>query len=299
MKKAGYIAVIGRTNVGKSTLINKIIGQKINIVSPKQQTTRNNILGIFTEEDSQLVFIDTPGIHKSINQLDKFMSKSIRAASEGSNVVVYVLDGTKPFEEEELKYIRDLTHKNDGDNQTVPVIVAISKLDISNKKKLMAEMMKLNDLGVKEVIPISAEKGKNIDVLKEKITENLPQTEFFLFPKDEITDKPISFLCAEMIREKVLRYTNQEIPHGVMCVVTTFKENEKIIEIGADIICEKDSHKAIIIGKGGSSLKRIGTSARIDIEKLIGKKVMLHLFVKVEKDWRNNPNFLKDLGYRD
>lgn len=284
--RAGYIAVIGKTNVGKSTLINKIIGEKINIVSPKKQTTRNNILGILTEKDSQMVFIDTPGIHKSQNQLDKIMNRNVRTASEGADVIVYLIDGSKRFDEEDLSYIRSLIEKD------ASVIVAVNKIDLSNKEKLMLEMMKLNDLKNCEIVPISAEKGKNIDTLKNEIIKKLPEVENLIFPEDEITDKSISFICSELIREKVLRFTNQEIPHGVACIINKFNEGEKLVEIQADIICEKDSHKAIIIGKNGEALKRVGASARIDMENFLRKKVMLKLFVKVENDWRNKPNFL-------
>jgi GTP-binding protein Era len=285
MKKAGYIAVIGNTNSGKSTLINSLIGQKINIVSPKQQTTRKNVLGILTEDENQFVFIDTPGIHKTQNFFDKSMNRSIREASEGADVVVYLIDGSKKINEQEIEYIRNLTDK--GAN----VVVAVNKIDIANKEKLMLEILKLNQLKNCEIVPISAEKKKNLDELKKIISANLPEVESFSFQQDEITDKSISFLCAEIVREKVLRYTNQEIPHGVACEIISFKEDEKLVRIDIDIICEKDSHKGIIIGKSGESLKRIGASARIDIEKLLDKKVMLKLFVKVVADWKTDPKF--------
>jgi GTP-binding protein Era len=279
--KAGYVAVIGKTNVGKSTLINSLIGQKINIVSPKQQTTRNNILGILTKKNTQFVFIDTPGIHKSKTTLDKFMNKNIKSASEGADVILYLIDGSKKFDYEEIEYIKNLTEKE------IPVVIAVNKIDISNKEKLMNEMLKLNELNC-EIVPISAEKNKNIEELKKVISKKLPDVDALIFPEDEITDKSVAFLCSEIVREKVLRFTNQEIPHGVMCQIVSFKEQEKMVEIEIDIICEKSSHKGIIIGKNGESLKRIGTSSRIDIEKLLDKKVMLKLFVKVVDDWRND-----------
>ncbi len=288
MKKAGYVAVIGKTNAGKSTLVNRLIGQKINIVSPKPQTTRNNVLGVLTDGESQMIFIDTPGIHRSVNQLDKYMSKNVRSASEGADIIVYLIDGSKNFDDEEIANIENLVQKN-----RAHVILAVSKLDIVNKEKLFGEMTKLNSLGVKEIIPISAEKNKNINELKQSIIKFLPEQEF-IFPEDEITDKSISFLCAEIVREKVLRFTNQEIPHGVMCLVTQFEEKKNITHVSVDIICEKESHKAIIIGKQGDSIKRIGASSRIDMEKLLDTKVMLNLFVKVEKDWRNKVSFLTD-----
>lgn len=288
--KAGYVAIVGRTNAGKSTLINKFLGVKLNIVSAKQQTTRNNVLGVLTENGSQIVFIDTPGIHKSQNALDKFMNKSVRSASEGADVVVYLIDGKKPVSDEEIDNIKKIKEKNEN------LIVAVSKIDLIQKEKLTENLVKLNETRASEIVPISSLKKQNLDVLKKAIVSILPEGDF-IFPEDEITDKSTNFLCAEIVREKVLNFTNQEIPHGVMCEVVSFKEKTSIIEISIDIICEKDSHKSIIIGKGGSSLKRIGASARIDMEKLLDKKVMLNLYVKVEKDWRNKQNFLIANGY--
>ena len=286
--KAGYVAIIGKTNVGKSTLINKLIGQKINIVSPKQQTTRTNILGILTEKDNQFIFIDTPGIHKSKNHLDKQMNKNIREASEGADVIVYLLDGSKKLQDEELEYIKKISEEGNS------IIVGVNKIDLADKSRLMLELTKLNSFKNCEIVPISAEKGKNLEELKKEIAKKLPDINQFPFPNYEITDKSISFLCSEIVREKVLRLTNQEIPHGVMCKVIRFKKIEKLIEIDIDIICEKDSHKGIIIGKNAINLKRIGESSRIDIEKLLNKKVMLKLFVKVIEDWRNNPKFFTE-----
>ena len=288
--KAGYVAIVGRTNAGKSTLINKFLGVKLNIVSAKQQTTRNNVLGVLTENGSQIVFIDTPGIHKSQNALDKFMNKSVRSASEGADVVVYLIDGKKPVSDEEIDNIKKIKEKNEN------LIVAVSKIDLIQKEKLAENLVKLNEIRANEIVPISSLKKQNLDVLKKAIVSLLPEGDF-IFPEDEITDKSTNFLCAEIVREKVLNFTNQEIPHGVMCEVVSFKEKASIIEISIDIICEKDSHKSIIIGKGGTSLKRIGASARIDMEKLLDKKVMLNLYVKVEKDWRNKQNFLIANGY--
>ncbi len=288
--KAGYVAIVGRTNAGKSTLINKFLGVKLNIVSAKQQTTRNNVLGVLTENGSQIVFIDTPGIHKSQNALDKFMNKSVRSASEGADVVVYLIDGKKPVSDEEIDNIKKIKEKNEN------LIVAVSKIDLVQKEKLAENLVKLNEIHASEIVPTSSLKKQNLDVLKKAIVSLLPEGDF-IFPEDEITDKSTNFLCAEIVREKVLNFTNQEIPHGVMCEVVSFKEKASIIEISIDIICEKDSHKSIIIGKGGSSLKRIGASARIDMEKLLDKKVMLNLYVKVEKDWRNKQNFLIANGY--
>lgn len=288
--KAGYVAVVGKTNAGKSTLINKFLKFKLNIVSNKKQTTRNNVLGVLTEGENQIVFIDTPGIHKSQNHLDKVMNKSVRSASEGADLVVYLVDGSKPISGEEITSLKALKEKVET------LIVAVSKIDLTNPEKLAENLVLLSETGATEIVPISAKNGKNLEELKKVIVNYLPQNEF-IFEEDEITDKSTKFLCAEIVREKILNFTNQEIPHGAFCDVVVFNEKAKLIEISIDIICEKDSHKAIIIGKGGQGLKRIGTSARIDIEKLTGKKVMLNLFVKVEKDWRNKQNFLNANGF--
>ena len=283
--KSGYVAVIGRTNAGKSTLINKLLGFKLNIVSHKVQTTRVNVLGVLTEGENQIVFIDTPGIHRAKNVLDKFMNKSFRSASEGADVVVYLIDGSKLFLDEEINNIKNIIEKFEK------VIIAVSKIDLAQKDVLAKNLVSLNELSPLEIVPISSKSGENVNVLKQQIIKHLPEREF-IFSSDEITDKPVKFFCAEIVREKVLNFTNQEIPHGTFCEVVSFKEEKNIVKISVDIICEKDSHKAIIIGKGGECLKRIGTSSRIEIEKMLEKKVMLNLFVKVEKDWRNKQNFI-------
>lgn len=287
--KAGYVAVIGKTNAGKSTLINELLGVKLNIVSHKKQTTRNNVLGVLTEKNFQIVFIDTPGIHKSQNQLDKAMNKSVRSAKDGADVVVYLFDGSKPFSEEEIASIESLSLSTN-------LIVGVSKIDLTTPEKLAENLVKLNKVNAKAIVPFSSKKRKNLNLLKEEIVAFLPEGEM-IFAEDEITDRSTKFFCGEIVREKILNFTNQEIPHGVFCDVVSFEENERKVEILIDIICEKESHKSIIIGKGGETLKRIGTSARIDIEKFLGKKVMLKLFVKVEKDWRNKQAFISSNGF--
>ena len=282
--KSGYVAVVGKTNAGKSTLINKFLGFKLNIVSPKVQTTRVNVLGILTGKGSQIVFIDTPGIHRSKNLLDKFMNKSYRSAKEGADLVLYLVDGSKEILDEEIQNIEKIC-------QTQMVVVGVSKLDVACQKILVQNLEKLNKVCAKEIVPFSSKIGKNIDVLKKAIIENLPERDF-LFSKEDITNRPVKFFCAEIVREKVLEITGEEIPHGVFCEVVSFVEKERICEIAIDVVCEKETHKAIIIGKNGERLKNIGVKARADIEKLIGKQVMIKLFVKVEKDWRNKQNFI-------
>lgn len=280
MYKFGYVAVLGKPNAGKSTLVNYLVGMKLAIVSPKPQTTRDNILAVYTQKNSQLVFIDTPGIHKATSHLDKFMMKNVRTAKAGADVVLYLLDSSIQPDETELEHIAKM--KSDGMN----VIVAGSKLD---KKKVDFDCD----------IYFSAVTGENVNSLLDKILKFIPssKTKNFLYEEDEVTDKPVKFIVGEYIRESALKQLKKEIPHGVAVVVTKFEETPKIANIEAEIVCEKPNHKGIIIGKGGETLKKIGTQARIESEQLLGKKVMLSLFVKVEEGWKDKPNKLTGLGY--
>lgn len=280
MYKFGYVAVLGKPNAGKSTLVNYLVGMKLAIVSPKPQTTRDNILAVYTQKNSQLVFIDTPGIHKATSHLDKFMMKNVRTAKAGADVVLYLLDSSIQPDETELEHIAKM--KSDGMN----VIVAGSKLD---KKKVDFDCD----------IYFSAVTGENVNNLLDKILKFIPssKTKNFLYDEDEVTDKPVKFIVGEYIREAALKQLKKEIPHGLAVVVTKFEEKSKIANIEAEIVCEKPNHKGIIIGKGGETLKKIGTQARIESEQLLGKKVMLSLFVKVEEDWKDKPNKLTGLGY--
>lgn len=290
MKKAGYVSIIGRTNAGKSTLLNKLIGQKISIVSPKKQTTRENILGILTKGNTQIIFVDTPGIHRSKNALDKAMNKEVRAASEGVDAIIYLIDITKKIEGEEISYLEKLIEKNtelvDGKKVlTTPIFIVLSKTDAISMEKAYPEVQKLNKLENVEILPISTFKNRNLDLLVDKVIEVLPQAEYFLFEEDEITDKSVKFLVGEIIREKALYLLNEEIPHGIAVVVTSFDEENG--EISADIVCEKDSHKGIILGHRGEMIKKIGMNARKSIEYLLDQKINLKLFVRVERDWRS------------
>lgn len=280
MYKFGYVAILGKPNAGKSTLINYLVGMKLAIVSQKPQTTRDNILGIYTSKNSQLVFIDTPGIHKATSHLDKFMMKNVRTAKAGADVVLYLLDSSIAPDPDEIEHIEKM--KADGIN----LVVAGSKLD---KKKV--------DLDCD--VCFSALTGENIPLLIEKILKFIPssKTKNFLYDADEVTDKSVKFIISEYIRESALKQLKKEIPHGIAVVVTKFEETPKIANIEAEIVCEKPNHKGIIIGKGGATLKSIGIESRTNAEQLLGKKVMLSLFVKVEEGWKDKPNKLTGLGY--
>lgn len=290
--KSGVVAIIGRPNVGKSTLLNAILGEKIAIVSQKSQTTRNRIRGIKNTENAQIVFIDTPGIHDAKGYLNEFMVKEAMSALEDIDVVIYLVEAVKKTEEENfiienLKKIR------------CAVILGINKIDEAQKDKLLPlidEYAKLYRF--KEIIPLSALKGEGISELVNLIVELLPEGPKY-FSEDILTDQSERFIAAEIIREKVFLLTKQEIPYSTAVVVERFKENpqKKIVSISATINVERDSQKGIIIGRGGNMLKEIGTRARIDIERLLGTKVFLELFVKVVKDWTKDKRLLKEFGY--
>lgn len=278
MFKFGYVAVLGRPNAGKSTLINRLVGEKVAIVSSKPQTTRENIVGIVNGKNFQIALLDTPGIHKTSSFLDKFMMKNVRSAKSSADVVLYLLDSSKEVDEIELQSIQKM--KADGLN----VIVAKSKSDKKNKNNFVAD------------IEFSSETGENLDKLVEMIVQKLPKAKAPLFAEDEFTDKPTKFFVAEYLREATLKVLNQEIPHGIAVEIVSFKDGH-VVNIEADIVCSKASHKGIIIGKGGQTLKKIGTMARKSIEDFLGKKTNLKIFVKVEENWQNNPNKLTALGY--
>lgn len=292
--KCGFVAVVGKPNAGKSSLINAIIGEKVSIVSPKPQTTRNNILGIYNSEHSQIVFVDTPGINKTATGLDKFMQKSIKGAVSDVNVVVVVCDITKGVQKTEL----DLVEKYNKGN--IPVVLVLSKIDLVKDEVVFKTLQDLSPIADKcEIVPLSSTKGKNVSTLIEVVEKFLPEVDEKdrYFDQDEYTDKPLNFLVAEIVREKALYYLDREIPHGIAVVTQRFEESENIIEIDVDIVCDKSSHKAIILGKQGSMLQKIGHDARVTIQKIVQKKVMLNIFVKVKPNWKNNLEFLDSLGY--
>jgi GTP-binding protein Era len=291
MFKSGFVTIIGKPNTGKSTLLNKIIGEKVSIVSPKPQTTRNNITGILNNDNYQVVFLDTPGTLKPKNRLDEYMQKSINKSLEGIDIIVYMLDALKPFTDNELALIEGYA-KSDA-----KLIIAVNKTDQTNFEKLYPKLDKLNKLSnITDIIPMSAMKNKNVDVLKNSIVKLLNEGVKY-YPDDIYTDNSVKFLVGEIIREKTLYYLQAEIPHGIATDIERFEENEKNVQIDAVIICEKPSHKNIIIGKEGSMLKTIGTSARLDIQKLLNKKVNLNLFVKVKDKWRSSQAQINIYGY--
>lgn len=292
MFKSGFVTIIGKANVGKSTLINALVGEQVAIVSWRPQTTRDKIIGIMNGDNYQAVFIDTPGIHKAKNELSKFMMKNVESALDGVDIVIYVINGEKNIDENDLKLI------NQYAAATTPFIVVINKMDVADKEKVLGMIDTLKDIeGIDSIIPISAMKGKKLDILKERIEENLKEGVQF-YPEDMITDKSVRFMVAEIIREKAMKFLGEEVPYGVAVNINLFKErDDNLIDIDADIVCEKKAHKPIIIGKGGAMLKKIGTTARQDIEKLLDSKVFLNLWVRVKDDWRDSEQLLNELGY--
>ena len=291
MKKAGFASIIGRPNVGKSTLMNKIIGQKIAITSNKPQTTRNRIQTVYTGEEGQIVFLDTPGIHKAKNKLGDYMVGVARRSIDDVDVVLFLVEPTTYIGAGEKSIIEDLK-KTD-----IPVLLVINKVDTVKKEEILEVIDTYRkELDFAEIIPVSALKGNNVETLLSCIFKFLPYGPAF-YNEDTITDQPEKQIVAELIREKALRSLSDEIPHGVAVAIDSMKFEKKLCRIDATIICERDSHKGIIIGKGGTMLKKIGSLARPEIEEMLGTKVFLQLWVKVKKDWRDSDFLLKNFGF--
>ncbi|SHG91253.1 GTPase Era [Tepidibacter thalassicus] len=291
--KSGFASIIGRPNVGKSTLMNKIIGQKIAIMSDKPQTTRNKIQSVYTDKDFQIVFLDTPGIHKPKNKLGEYMVKVATDTLNEVDVVLFVVDDSKDIGPGDRRIIESLRKVK------TPVVLVINKIDKISKEELITLIEKYSKEEVfDEIVPISALKEGNLNSLINVIKKYLPNGPKY-FPDDMITDQPERVLISELIREKVLHYVHDEVPHGVAVEIEYIKsrEDNKIIDISAIIYCERDSHKGIIIGKNGKKLKGIGKSAREDIERLLGSKVYLQTWVKVKENWRNLENYISNFGY--
>lgn len=291
--KSGFVAIVGRPNVGKSTLLNRVVGQKIAIMSDKAQTTRNKIQGVYTTDDAQLIFIDTPGIHKPKHRLGDFMVETAYSALREVDVTLFMISADQKRGKGDDFIIERLRQ-----SQT-PVFLVINKIDKVHPDALLAIIEDYSSqMDFAEIVPISATEGNNFETLMKLLIDEMPEGPQY-FPEDQITDHPEYFIVSELVREKVLLLTRDEVPHSVAVVVDSMKRdhNDKV-HIQATIIVERDSQKGIIIGKGGKMLKQIGTKARLDIEHLLDDKVFLELWVKVQKDWRDKQTFLTDYGYR-
>lgn len=291
MFKSGFVTIAGKPNVGKSTLLNALVGEKVAIVSWRPQTTRNKINGILNGENYQIVFVDTPGIHEAKNTLSEYMMKSVKSALDGVDAVIYVISAEKRFDDKDKDFI--FSYK-----KNVPVIVVINKVDAVEKRVVFELMRELGEMGIDEIIPTSAVKGDNVDILKNTVVDLMKEGEAY-YPEDEFTDLNMRFMAGEIIREKAMRLLNDEVPYGICVNIMSYKEEENITKINADIVVEKKAHKPIVIGKGGSMLKKIGTEARRELERFTDGKIYLELFVKVKEEWRDNSTLLSDFGYDD
>ena len=290
--KSGFAALVGRPNVGKSTLMNRLIGQKIAITSSKPQTTRNRIQTVYTSEAGQIVFLDTPGIHRAKNKLGSYMVNVAERTLEDVDVVLWLVEPSTFIGAGERHIIQALKR------HSTPVILVINKTDTVKKEEVLLFIDTYRkEMEFAEIVPVSALKGDNTEELISCIMKYLPYGPAF-YDEDTVTDQPERQIVAELIREKALRCLEDEIPHGIAVSIESMKYKKRIVEIEATVICEKDSHKGIVIGKGGSMLKKIGSRAREDIENMLEKKVNLQLWVKVKKDWRDSDFLLKNFGYR-
>ncbi|MBE6556229.1 MAG: GTPase Era [Ruminococcaceae bacterium] len=293
MKKTGFIAIVGRPNVGKSTLMNAILGEKVAIVSNKPQTTRNRIIGIHTVGEAQYVFLDTPGMHTPKNSLGEYMVKTANSSMQEADAIILVVDTGKEItavEENVMAYAK---------RADIPTVLALNKIDLYRRERIaqtIAAYAAKHTFAA--VVPIAAKNGKNVDELLSECTPFLSDSEWF-FPEDMVTDQPERQLAAEIIREKILRTLDKEVPHGTAVVIEEYRDEETLVRIRAEIFCEKASHKGIIVGKNGASLKLIGTYAREDLEKILGVKVYLNLWVKVKENWRESAGTVANFGYND
>ena len=289
--KSGFAAIIGLPNVGKSTLLNTIAGQKIAIVSDKPQTTRNRILAIFNDNAHQIIFTDTPGIHRPHNKLGEFMVKTAKDAVGDVDIVIFMVDAEKKISDTERKIAQDIQKSG------VDSILVINKADKAVKEELLPIIASYADLcDFAAIVPISAKTGDGVDILLEEMKKILPEGPKF-YDEEIITDQQEKQIAEEIIREKILHFLDKEVPHGIAVIIEKMSELDNITKIYASIYCEKASHKGIIIGKNGDMLKRIGKSARGDIEQMLDKKVYLELWVKVKDDWRNSEKMIKNFGF--
>ena len=296
---SGFVCILGRPNAGKSTLLNALVGEKLAIVSPKPQTTRNRILGVVHipkrkgSDGGQIILIDTPGVHRPDSSLGRRMMGEVREALDGCDLILLIVDATKRPASED-RFIFDLIHKS-----KTSAFLLLNKIDLIREKDkllpLIDEYRKMDEF--KEIIPLSALRRDGLDVLLEKLLKDLPQGPHY-FAEDQLTDQPARFMGAEIIREQVLRQTSEEVPYATTVVVEQFQEGPKLTRIAATIYCERQGQKAILVGKRGAMLKKIGTQARLEIEKMLGTKVFLDLFVKVRPDWRESHTFVEELDWR-
>jgi GTP-binding protein Era len=293
--KSGYVAIIGRPNVGKSTLINRVLGQKLCITSRRPQTTRHRILGIKTEEDSQLIYVDTPGLHIDDKKaMNRYMNRAAASSIDDVDVILFVVDGMNWTDEDE-KVLERLKV-----SAKAPVILVINKMDkLADKEVMLPHIEKLSaQFDYANVFPISARKGMNLDELQKQIKQLMPEGDL-IFPEDQFTDRSSRFLAAELVREQLFRHLGQELPYSITVEIEQFDDEEKLYRIGAVIYVERDGQKAIVIGKKGELLKSVGKDARLEMQSLFGRKVFLRLWVKVREGWGDNERMLKNLGYND
>jgi GTPase len=297
---SGFVCIVGRPNAGKSTLLNALVGQKLAIVSPKPQTTRNRVLGVVHlhkakgSPEAQIVLIDTPGLHRPENSLGKKMMAEVREAMDGCDLILLIVDAAKPAAPED-EFAIELIKKSG-----TPALLLLNKVDLlrGERQKLLPLMDRYGQLGTfNEVIPISARKREGLDVLVANIGQALPQGPRY-FSQDEVTDQPVRFMVAELVREQVLLQTTEEVPHQTTVIVDEFEEGQKLIRIAGTIFCEREGQKRILVGRQGQMLKKIGTAARLQIEQMLGSKVYLELFVKVRPNWRESRMFVEELDWR-
>ena len=296
---SGFVCILGRPNAGKSTLLNALVGEKLAIISPKPQTTRNRILGIINvpkqkgRESGQIVLIDTPGVHRSASSLGRKMMSEVREALEGCELILLIVDSKRKWDATDA-HVLDLVKKSG-----TPAFLLLNKIDLlADKRDLLPLISLFQPLhNFQEIIPISALKKKGLEELLALVVKALPTGPRY-FPEEQITDQPVRFMAAELIREQVLMHAHEEVPHAVSVIIDQFEETPRLTRIAATIFCERDGQKAILLGKGGQMLKKIGTAARLDIEKMVGTKVFLELFVKIQPGWRDSRQFVEELDWR-
>ena len=290
--RSGFVGLIGKANAGKSTLVNVLVGEKVAIVSPKPQTTRDAIMGVLTKQDYQIVFIDTPGIYKAKSRLSDMMLKTTETAAKDVDFILYVHDGHEGISDEDISLMKKYS------SGKISMAVAYTKIDIMPKERILGDVEKLYQSGVTcDILPVSARKYTNIGKLEAYLADKMPQGDKVI-SDDIVSDKSERFMISEIMREKILLKFGQEIPHGIAIAVNVFEKQENgVYDINLDIICEKQNHKSILIGKQGAAIKEVSSFARRDMEKFLGAKVFLTTYVKVKEDWRNRPELLRDFGY--